>query len=301
MNVFRLYSPDGGAAAPAAVAPAAASPAPAADAGAAAPANGKPAAPVAFAETLPEAIRGEAAFADIKSLDDLAKSYLNAQKLIGVPKDKLLRLPDAPDAAEWGDVWNRLGRPESPDKYDLKTPDGIQEDPAFKNGFLSRAHEAGLNGRQAAQLFDWYIGEATTRMSAAQAEARQRADSQIAALKTEWGTAFDQKLETAKLALAHYGGEDLAKYLNETGLGNDPRVARMFARMGEQLREDGVIGRGGPAGNFLSPAEAQQQINKLSADPAFSKAYLDKRHPGHADAVARMQQLYEQKAAASAA
>ena len=67
-----------------------------------------------------------------------------------------------------------------------------------------------------------------------------------------------------------------------------------MVRLGMNLQEDGVIGRGGSGGTMHSPGEARQQISALQKDAAFTKSYQDKRDPGHADAVARMKTLYEQ-------
>jgi hypothetical protein len=71
----------------------------------------------------------------------------------------------------------------------------------------------------------------------------------------------------------------------------------VLAKIGSQLQEDRILGKdGGGASSALSPAEAQQQINALQADPAFRKSYLDRADPGHADAVTKMTRLYQFKA-----
>lgn len=251
--------------------------------------------PPVFAETLPADIRGEAAFRDIKDLDGLARSYLHAQRLVGATSADRVVIPAEGDADGWNALFGRLGRPEAPDKYaltDPKLPDGMTVDATLKTGFVTKAHEAGLTNRQAAALYDWYNGFAAETATAS-ASAREAAEQQaIAGLKTEWGQAFDAKLTDAKAALAHYGGEDLVAYLNETRLGNDPRILKTFAALGAQLREDGIVGRGGGAPDAYSPAEAQQQINGLKADAQFMKAYTSRNDPGHKDAVAKMQRLY---------
>jgi hypothetical protein len=117
-----------------------------------------------------------------------------------------------------------------------------------------------------------------------------------AALKTEWGAAFEQNLGLAKKALAHYGNPALTAELERTGLGNSPELAKVMAKLGGQLSEDNLIGRNtAPDGDRInSPTEAKQQISALRGDKEFLKAYADNKHPGHADAVAKMTKLYEQ-------
>lgn len=264
----------------------------AATAPAAAPASSAAPAAASFHDQLPDEFRADPAFKDFKDIGGLAKSYLHAQKLIGRPADQVVALPAQDDAQGWNAVYQRLGRPEAPDKYDLKTPEGVQEDPAFKGAFAAKAHEAGLSDRQARALFDWYNAESASFAGRQQASATQKQTEAVATLKREWGNAYEQNLSQAKAALAHYGDADLVRYLEETRLGDDPRALRMFAKLGRQLSEDGLIGRAG-AGDAQSPADAKAAIGALQADRAFMKAYTTKSDPGHADAVRRMAALYE--------
>ncbi len=289
-------------------APAAPSAAAAAPAAPAAPATGAPAAPaapaagggvspppVAFAETLPEKIRGEAAFRDIKSLDALATSYLNAQKLLGHPVDRLTVLPAANDAEGLAALHAKLGRPEKPEGYTFTPPKGAPAiDPALQTAFAGAAHAAGLSDSQAQALFGWYNTELGGRVAAAAEGAKVAQEKATAALKAEWGTAYDQNLGLARAALNHYGDADLRAYLEETRTGDDPRMLKAFAKLGRQLSEDGVIGRSPTTGMGKSPAEARQEIASLQTDPAFMKQYQGKNAPGHTEAMARMTALYEQ-------
>jgi hypothetical protein len=251
-----------------------------------------------FAATLPQDIRAEAAFRDIKDVGGLAKSYLAASRMIGGRPDELLKVPTDPnDEAGWNAAYTRLGRPETADKYTFAAPtlpEGLTVDPALRSDFAAAAHKAGLNTNQVAMLYDWYNREAATQFTAAGATRAATEATATAGLKTEWGLAFDQNVGLAKQAVAHYGDPSLTAYLEESHFGNDPRLLRVFARLGAQLSADGLIGgarQGG--GAVLSPAEAQRQITALRADAAFSAAYMDTRHPGHADAVRKMAGLHD--------
>ncbi len=253
-------------------------------------------APLAFAETLPEAIRNEAAFRDIRDLPSLATSYLNAQKLLGVPADQIVRLPGQDDTAGWDQVYAKLGRPEKADGYkfaDVKLPDGLKVDDTLKTGYMDAAHKAGLSTRQANSLYEWWNGAMASGFTAQQGQTAQGLAQAEAALKTEWGAAFDQNVQLAKDAINHYGGEKLKAELDANGMANSPELARVMAKIGANLREDGALtGRGGGGGDMKSPAEARQEINALQADKDFAKQYATKGAPGHDDAVARMSRLY---------
>ena len=252
--------------------------------------------PVAFAETLPEDIRGEAAFRDIKDLGALAKSYLNATKMIGGRPEDLVRLPGPDDVDGWNGVFTKLGRPESPDKYQFtapKLPEGVQLDEKLQGAFAEMAHKTGLTTKQAAALYDWYNTETVGRLTASAQETTAKAAAAEAALKTEWGAAYETNLNLAKSALTHYGDDKVSAELIEKGLGNNPEVIKLFAKLGKQLSEDGLLGKGVAGQGGLSPAEAKQQIHALHQDEAFMKAYRDAKAPGHQDAVKKIQQFYE--------
>jgi len=256
--------------------------------------------PLAFADSLPEDIRGDAVFRDIKDLGSLAKGYKNAQQLIGkigANPDSVVAIPAADDAEAWKAFHNKLGRPETADKYalpDVKLPEGMAIDEKLRTNFTTRAHDLGLSTKQAAGLYEWWNSEMGGQHTAG-SQARAQAEEQgVASLRTEWGQAFDQKLGDAKAGLAHYAEGDLVAYLEQSRLGNDPRLIKTFAKLGAQLREDGIVGRGGAGdGGMKSPTEARQEIAALRQDAQFSKAYMDGKAPGHKEAVERMSRLHQ--------
>ena len=199
-----------------------------------------------FAELLPEDIRGEAVFRDIKDLAGLAKSYHGAAKLLGRDPKTLLAGPGPDDAEGWAKAYAALGRPETAEGYKLPpTPEGLQESAELKTGFLKVAHEAGLSDRQAARLAEWWNGTAAGTAQAQTAAQERTEAAGIATLQAEWGNEFAANLDLAKKALANYGDEKLVAYLDSTRLGNDPALIRAFAKIGKPLAEDGILGRAG--------------------------------------------------------
>jgi hypothetical protein len=217
----------------------------------------------------------------------------------------LFAVPGADDEKAWGEVYDALGRPASHDKYEIpqaQLPEGMAVDDALKGEYLKAAHANGLSTRQAAKLYEWWNGQMGARFKAdADAAARGQADG-LAALKADFGQAYDQKIALAHGALAHYAEKALGPkagefidYLEKTRLGDNPAMVKVFAAMGAALQEDGLIGKAGPgAAHLRTPTEAQQEIAALQRDQAFMKDYRDKRAPGHGDAVSRMEGLYKQ-------
>ena len=255
-----------------------------------------------FAEQLPEKIRGEAAFKDIKNLEGLANSYYNAQKMIGVPKDQLLRLPTSDKPEDWAAVYNRLGRPEKPDGYSLKVPDGFPPpEKDYKDSAFAKAHELGLSQKQLQGMQNWLYERAGQALAARQASTDGARAKAIDTLKNEWGAAFDNKVEQSRGAMMYYAekaglGEALRQAMDETGAGDHPVFVKLFNYMGLNLNEDGKLtGKAFGGGALSSPVEAQQQINALRGDGNFMKAYHNpnKRDPAHLEAVGRMEALYK--------
>jgi hypothetical protein len=163
-----------------------------------------PPAPLAFADTLPEDIRTDPVFRDIRDLDGLARTFHGQAKFIGIPRDRLLALPaDPADAEAMAPIYDRLGRPEKPEAYQFKTdalPEGVTRDEATEGWFRSTAHKLGLSQRQASALFEAWNAHVGERIGAATRQSAQAHEAAIGALKTEWGDAFDEKLRVAKAA-----------------------------------------------------------------------------------------------------
>jgi hypothetical protein len=255
-----------------------------------------------FAEQLPEKIRGEAAFKDIKSIDALADSYYNAQKMIGVPKDQLLRLPTSDKPEDWAPVYNRLGRPEKSGDYKLKVPEGFPPaEKEYAESVMAAAHGAGLSQKQFETMTGWLYERAGQSIAAQRANQEATAAQRIGSLKTEWGQAFDNKVEQSRNAMMYHAEKagilaEVKAAMDDTGAGDHPAIIKLFNYMGIDLHEDGKLtGKAFGGGSLSSPVEAQQQINALRQDTGFMKAYHNpnKRDAGHVDAVARMEALYK--------
>jgi len=239
---------------------------------------------------LPEPFRANPVFKDIASVDALAKSYDSAARLVGLDKGAVLRLPAAEDAPEWGEVYAKLGRPETPEAYQFpELPAALVEgvEPAARAEF----HKLGLSAKQAAGVMGLYgaqvqQAEQARLTRAAEVEAAVEAD-----LKREWGDAFEDRVHAANRAIAEVGGQELGELLantrmsDGTRMGNHPLLIKAFAELGRRIAEPGDLrgGSGGTGGNRpLSPAEAQAEISQLRADSAFLKEFGNTRHPNYA-------------------
>lgn len=251
-----------------------------------------------FLERVPESLRNEVYFKDIDSVDKLATKAFNQAKMIGRDPNTLLVIPDGKDEKAMGEMWNRLGRPETAEKYEIpaKRADGKEysdDDRAFQKGITPLLHEAGITQGQLAKLmpkWDQLMDAMTAGATAKEQESFKTAETK---LRGEWGAAYEDNLGLADGAIAHLTKElkldGLNAELNRNNLGNNPALFRIFAHLGKQLKEDGLIGKDtGGHGGGMTPDQAKIEIKKLESEEAWQK----QDHPQHADAIKRRSELY---------
>lgn len=230
-----------------------------------------------------------------KTPADALSSYMNLEKTVGAEK---LPLPpkDAQGNRDWSkwDGWNALGRPESPDKYDLgdvKMPEGAPIDEQAKAGFFAHAHKIGLTNAQAKEIFGWYGGFLEQAMTGNSQQAAEETAQAEAALKKEWGKAFEAKIDGANRVVRQFGGKDLVAELEKTGMGRNPMLVKALAAIADAIGEDGELG-GSKPGAAMSPAEAKSEISRMETDEGTLKILMNKQHPEYDALVAKRNRLY---------
>ena len=224
-------------------------------------------------ETIPEDIRSDASLKDIKDITGLAKSYVNAQKLVG----SKLSIPKEDDEAAWNDLYGKLGRPESADKYQVqppKLPEGFTYDEEQAKRFLPAAHKIGLLPRQVNAMIAWKAEEDIKDYQEGEKKQREL-----------WGNEYDQKMSVAQRIIKNYAGPDVVEYLEKTKRGNSPAFIQFIYDIGAHLVEEGAPRSGGDNGEINTKDEASKKIAALLADPAFAKKYFGQREQGHNEAV----------------
>ena len=242
-------------------------------------------------DSIEESLKTEPSLSDIRDVNSLAKSYVHAQKMIGA--DKIVMPSDKSTDDEWNDFYEKLGRPE---KYEIKHPElkeGIDFDPGALSELEGIMHNAGLSQTQAQSIIDGYWGMITDQYDSLveQAEADQEASQEE--LRKEFGRAFDQKVALAKRAAEEFGGKPFLQWLEKSGQGDNSALVRMLANAGAQMSESGAMTGEGSQGFALTPTSAKQEIGRLTGAQTFMNQYYDSEEPGHAQAVEKMQGLYQ--------
>tara|TARA_R100000951_G_scaffold116773_2_gene130671 strand:+ start:11631 stop:12437 length:807 start_codon:yes stop_codon:yes gene_type:complete len=244
-----------------------------------------------FRGSLSEDLRNDPSLADFKDVNGLAKSYVHAQRMVGADKIALPTDNSTPD--DWNEFYNRLGRPE---KYEITKPElaeGLSYDAPMEESMLKLMHESGLTNAQANKLYNGYMdhvqnghGDLMKGQSMQQQEWRDQ-------LKRDFGMAYDKEIDVAKRAAVEFGGDEFLGWLDESGMGDNPMMVKMMAKIGKQMMEAGLEPTGESSSfGVMTPDAARQEIARLQRDPNFMQQYSDSEVDGHQVAIEKMQRLF---------
>jgi hypothetical protein len=255
--------------------------------GAGAPQSGAPAGSGDWTATLDETARGYVTTKGFKTPGDVLTSYMNAEKLLGVPADQILRLPKADAKAEdWAPVYDRLGRPAKAEDYKIPVPQGQSD--ALAKAVAPVMHQLGLSQAQAEGLISWWNGQSEGMLKQQATDATAKSNEQAATLAKEWGAAAEQNTGVARAAAQKFG--ITAEQIDgmQAVLGYDG-VMKLFHKIGSGLGEGEFHGGDGSSGfgGVMSPEQARFEIKSLQQDRDWTKKYMS----GDAEARRRMEQL----------
>jgi hypothetical protein len=224
--------------------------------------------------TLSDEMRGSASIQKFETVEGLAKSYTNLEQRLG---DHLPAPKTDEDRAE---IYAALGRPDDATGYEfnpVEMSEGMQYDEQGEQYFRQVVHGAGLSQDQASRLHNDYYQLMVQRhqeWQQAQVTAREEADR---ALRREQGQAYEGFIGNAKGVLRNYATPEFLRRLDESGMGNDPDMIRVFGRIGRDMGgETSLVGQ---AAQSSTPADARQAADDYRAE--HSDALLDKDHPEH--------------------
>ena len=228
-------------------------------------------------------------------------SYRNLEKILGADKIALPGKDAKPE--DWGAVWNRLGRPEAPDKYVAPKIEGVEWKKDQLDGWFKEFHEAGVTQAAAERLLTKFGKETLTATTAQQESVEQRRTEALNTLKGEWRDKFDAQVDLAKRAFNSFADDKIKEFVVSNGLGDNPDFIKLMARIGGGMLEDNAQGRGNTGFAAGSPAAAQAEIAALKSDKDFWAKMDNSNAVGHKEAKDKWNYLhkmaYPQEKAAS--
>ena len=241
-------------------------------------------------DSISEDYRNDPSIEKFTEIDALAKSYINATKMIG--QDKIV-IPTKNSTEEaWDEAYIKLGRPESPDKYsfDVKSDVVTMDEGAIKS-FAEQSHKLGLNNKQAAGILDFYKNNMEGSAQQAKIDTQTAQAQSEQELRQEWGRDFEGKVKQAgALAKANINPEVLDMTLsNGIRLGDHPEIIKGFAKIAEMMSEDKIVATESENVNTISDIESE--ISAITNDT--DGPYWNKNHPDHDKMVQQVYTLRE--------
>lgn len=220
--------------------------------------------------------------------EDLAKGYTHLEKLLGTEK---VPIPTSDDDQEAWDRWYKAaGRPDSTDAYEFtrpdQLPDGLGYDEDLEKHFRARAYGLGLNKKQATGLYEDFVKTQIERHGAYQTSQKNARIQAEDAMRREFGSQFDAKMQKANVAMAAFADAEFRQRLDKTGLGNDPDMIRTFIKIGEQMTGDTRLPKAEANG------DTSGDVRSKIAD--YRKKYdAELRNPDHPSHKVRVENLYK--------
>lgn len=225
-------------------------------------------------------------FSKFKNVNDLATSYLNLEKTLG--KEKLPLPKDDKDQAGWDMVYNRLGRPEAADKYEIKMQlaEGLNANEEHIKGLKSQAHKLGLSSKQLQGMIDYWTdleNGALKQRQDSSADAKNQAEL---GLRKRYGSAFEQTKTNVEAVIKNLvDKDDQAEFLEAAK--NNPKLFNALANISKNFSEDTL--KGSSKGFAMAPEEAQREYLSILGDSKHP--FNIGHHPEHDLAVEKMHNL----------
>ena len=241
-------------------------------------------------DSISEQYRKDPNIEKFTEIDALAKSYINATKMIG--QDKVVIPTNNSTEEHWDEVYDKLGRPESAEKYSLDSKSKVVNlDEAAIKSFAEQSHKLGLNNKQAQGILEFYKNnmEGTAQQAKIDTETAQAQAEQE--LRQEWGRDFEAKVKQAgALAKANMDAKVLDMTLQDgRRLGDHPEVIRGFAKIANMMQEDKIVAT--ESENVNTTKDLETEISAIMNDKTHP--YHVKGHPDHDKSVQQLLTLRE--------
>jgi len=254
------------------------------------PTTEQPVAAKSWKEAISQEFRNDPNIEKFTEIDALAKSYINATQMIG--KDKVAVPNKNSTEEQWNEVFDKLGRPASADKYTLDVKsDIVPLNEGDVKQFAENAHKLGLSNKQAQGVLEFYKNnmESNAHQSKVDTETSQVQAEQE--LRKEWGRDFEANVKRAgALAKANLNTEILDLELkNGMRVGDHPEMIKGFAKIASLLTEDKIMSPEDE--NASKTSDIESEISSIMDNK--DGPYWNKQHPDHDKMVQQVYTLRE--------
>ena len=240
-------------------------------------------------DSISEEFRSDPNIEKFTEIDALAKSYINATRMIG--QDKIIIPTNNSSQETWDEAYTKLGRPETSDKYTLDlNSEIVSMDESQIKSFAEQSHKLGLNNKQAQGILEFYKNnmEGSAQQSKIDTETSQAQSEQH--LRQEWGRDFDAKVKQAgALAKANMPGVLDLILQDGTRVGDNTEIIKGFSKIASMFSEDKMVTT--ESENVDSVKDIESEIATIMNDR--EGPYWKKQHPEHEKLVQQVYTLRE--------
>jgi len=213
--------------------------------------GGAPKTPPAWVAQLPDDLKANERLHRYASIGELGKAYLEAERKLG----ESVRLPGKDATEEERAAYRKAaGVPDKPTDYKLekaKAPAGFEYPEAMATSLRELAHKAGFTQDQLTAMHQWHQLQRLTEAETAAKAVKATLEQTEAELRTELRGNYDLEMAYMQRGVQRYFTPEIADLFTRTGLGNDRRIIRMFAKIGRDTAEhafvEGQPGKPAPA------------------------------------------------------
>lgn len=243
-----------------------------------------------FSDLIPQEYKDKGYMSKIQDVDGLFKAFDNAQSMIGkrpagVPQENASQ-------EEWDKFYQELGRPDTPDGYEVKTPEempeGVGMDDKALNEFKSLSHELGLNSSQMQKILDFDIkrqSDSISSLKESSEEQELKIEKEFEELaKKTFGDRTDDVIENGRSLLSKYVTNDLSEKVQDL----DNSTLMVLSSVLDGIAKDYI----GEDNINKSTGNPTPQTAEQAHDIMKSVAFRDPFDPGHADAKAKVSAIY---------
>lgn len=220
---------------------------------------------VDFIDTLTEDLRANKSLEKFRGKDasELAKSYVNLEKLVGAKQ------------------------PSAPEKYVL--PD--EANAIINDSILEIAKKSNITQDQLKALADKLVEAKRQELISLESEVGAKLAANKKELELEFGVNLDKRMDSVKAVMAKYGSDELTEALKETGALHNAKFIKFLDNITQDVLQVKMVGSDYTQQQSLTPAEARKELNTKLGTPEFQLAWRNALHPKHKDAVEEFAKL----------
>lgn len=192
--------------------------------------------------SLPDPLKGHESLKGFATIGDAAKAYVE----LSGRSERMVEVPGA-DAteAQKEEFYKALGRPETPDQYELKKPSDWPGNTPWSSQdskrFAEKAYMVGLSKAQAERLHRLIVDDAKNMILDHGLEEKKRGEAREQALRELFGSKVDENVTLAQRSMEMVGGPACREELERSGLLRSPVQVRAWKRIWEAIGEDRIF------------------------------------------------------------